>query len=165
MDLAVRSTGPVLSVAVVVLISLCTQVYFTDVLPAARPALGDGPAMAWTALGLWLVACMAVHYSKVAIGGPGHPPNELSASQRAQLGRDPQLDPAALAEDPAARRYCKHCKQTKPMRTHHCSVCRRCVLKMDHHCPWMNNCTSLSLLLAPSGCVALPRSPARAPRR
>jgi len=37
-------------------------------------------------------------------------------------------------------RYCHHCKQYKPPRSHHCKDCQTCVLKMDHHCPWVNNC-------------------------
>lgn len=140
-DVAVRGTGPVLSVAVVLLTALCTRVYFTHVLPAARPGLGEGRAAAWTALGLWLVACMGVHYWRVSLCGPGRAPRgELSPALRAALRADPQLDPAALEEDPGARRWCKHCRAAKPMRTHHCSVCGVCVLKMDHHCPWMNNC-------------------------
>ncbi len=37
-------------------------------------------------------------------------------------------------------RFCLHCKQLKPDRTHHCRQCGVCVLKMDHHCWWFNNC-------------------------
>ena len=37
-------------------------------------------------------------------------------------------------------RFCSHCQNFKPPRTHHCRECGRCVLKMDHHCPWVLNC-------------------------
>ena len=30
-------------------------------------------------------------------------------------------------------RYCVHCEQFKPERSHHCRECKRCVLVMDHH--------------------------------
>lgn len=34
-------------------------------------------------------------------------------------------------------RYCSHCCNWKPDRTHHCSSSGRCILKMDHFCPWV----------------------------
>lgn len=37
-------------------------------------------------------------------------------------------------------KFCKYCKDYKPIRSHHCSICQSCVFKMDHHCPWINNC-------------------------
>ena len=37
-------------------------------------------------------------------------------------------------------RYCQHCRNFKPLRTHHCQQCMRCVLKMDHHCQWLLIC-------------------------
>ena len=37
-------------------------------------------------------------------------------------------------------RYCEHCDQWKPDRTHHCRACKKCIHRMDHHCPWINNC-------------------------
>ena len=35
---------------------------------------------------------------------------------------------------------CRHCRGSKPMRTHHCRYCERCHLKMDHHCLWLVGC-------------------------
>ncbi len=37
-------------------------------------------------------------------------------------------------------RFCSHCQNFKPPRSHHCRECGYCVLKMDHHCPWVLNC-------------------------
>lgn len=51
--------------------------------------------------------------------------------------------PASLREvkqKTGERRWCKHCRQWKPDRTHHCRVCKSCILRMDHHCPWIANC-------------------------
>lgn len=33
-------------------------------------------------------------------------------------------------------KWCSHCANWKPDRTHHCSDAGRCILKMDHFCPW-----------------------------
>lgn len=33
-------------------------------------------------------------------------------------------------------KWCSHCANWKPDRTHHCSDSGRCILKMDHFCPW-----------------------------
>ncbi|KUJ09224.1 zf-DHHC-domain-containing protein [Mollisia scopiformis] len=34
-------------------------------------------------------------------------------------------------------KWCSHCANWKPDRTHHCSDAGRCILKMDHFCPWV----------------------------
>lgn len=34
-------------------------------------------------------------------------------------------------------KWCSHCANWKPDRTHHCSDSGRCILKMDHFCPWV----------------------------
>ena len=35
-------------------------------------------------------------------------------------------------------RFCRHCQNYKPDRTHHCRVTHQCVLRFDHYCPWVS---------------------------
>jgi len=59
----------------------------------------------------------------------------------------PALDEMKLSEledrflkEKGFERWCTHCQNFKPPRSHHCRECGKCVLKMDHHCPWVLNC-------------------------
>ena len=61
-------------------------------------------------------------------------------------GRTPYLDPPQVPL--AELKFCEHCSQWKPPRTHHCRVCGMCIHRvrtrqMDHHCQWVNNCVAI----------------------
>lgn len=135
--LLIRLLGPVLLVVLVMLVSLMTYTYFTEVLPHILPSIGVWSGMALTVLGLFLLFNIIFNYTYCVCKGPGHPPN------------NPDLP------------LCRVCKGPKPLRTHHCSVCNKCVMKMDHHCPWIMNCVGhlnhryfvLFLVYLTLGCV------------
>ncbi|CZR62839.1 related to PFA3 Palmitoyltransferase for Vac8p, required for vacuolar integrity under stress conditions [Phialocephala subalpina] len=42
-----------------------------------------------------------------------------------------------VCETDGRPKWCSHCANWKPDRTHHCSDSGRCILKMDHFCPWV----------------------------
>lgn len=61
-------------------------------------------------------------------------------------GRTPYLDPPQVPL--AELKFCEHCSQWKPPRTHHCRICGMCIHRvmarqMDHHCQWVNNCVAI----------------------
>ncbi|PVG00916.1 zf-DHHC-domain-containing protein [Serendipita vermifera] len=64
-------------------------------------------------------------------------PGEVPPGWEPDLNSEGGFEVKALTGQP---RYCRHCENYKPPRTHHCRKCKKCILRMDHHCPWVDNC-------------------------
>jgi palmitoyltransferase len=75
-------------------------------------------------------------FSDPGYNSPGWVPN--ATQQEMEDAKKPAKKRIRFDFDSA--RWCPHCKEFKPPRTHHCRECNRCVKRMDHHCPWVNNC-------------------------
>eukprot|EP00392_Amoebophrya_sp_AT5.2_P004255 g4263.t1 len=114
---------------------------------------------AWRMLAMSFLLCMTLwSYVQTVLTKPGAPPaieetrsgllvrKDVGTELYCEKRKDEEsgclrVDGAVVATAKAkGARYCKHCSNWKPDRTHHCRWCGACCLRMDHHCPWVNNC-------------------------
>ncbi|KAG0237514.1 hypothetical protein BGW42_000724 [Actinomortierella wolfii] len=142
-DGAIKGLGPFLIVLAILLLSLCTFVYFTVHVPYHfQWQEGQGLIANWayvlnTIWSLYIVWGILGNYYLAVTTPPGSVLDGLNAVDDHALFQSVLAEMETFTELPPT---CKRCHLPKPERTHHCSVCKTCVLKYDHHCPWIHNC-------------------------
>lgn len=143
LDRSARWMGPALVILALGIISFCTFVFFTLILPTYNQTitkLGIGT------LGMFMLFNSIFNYWKAVRTSPGVPPLGIDTVEDATphfasgLGNRLRNYERVSSGDPGHFKICKKCDRIRPPRTHHCSVCQHCILRYDHHCPWIYNC-------------------------
>jgi len=80
-----------------------------------------------------------ISYLLCVFTDPGTIPISWKRSSNSSQHENP-LRPLNERDSDGNLRFCKHCMNYKPDRSHHCKSCRKCILKMDHHCVFIANC-------------------------
>ena len=123
-----------------VFVAGCTCVFvWSSVVLAASCGVAALVAQLLASVVVLVLATLALtSLARVALTHPGNPPPNWLALP-AYASRPRQEDEEAPLRADRVIRYCKHCCDFKPDRTHHCSVLGECVLRFDHFCPWVGN--------------------------
>ncbi|KAF2493045.1 zf-DHHC-domain-containing protein [Lophium mytilinum] len=98
-----------------------------------------GAAIAVLVLYFILLFLMAITYFRtlqVIWMDPGYIPLGNASQKGGIPGPEFTAKDAFVCDSNGKPRFCDHCNNFKPDRTHHCSEVERCVRRMDHFCPW-----------------------------
>ena len=122
-----RALGPLLAVLAVILISLVTYEYFTQVYPTIMKLFeSEMKANIITCVGLWCLINIVFNHQSCVWTKPGFAPisidkypSNLQHIPQIHYKHDPELKTHQLL------RYCETCNTHKPWRAHHCSICKK----------------------------------------
>ena len=153
--------GPLFILALFMLISLTTFIFFKEIIPFYIKNSGTGFSVFLLISGLYILLNLLFNFIMSILVKPGTL-KDIRSSKFYKINKNSVFNVKIIEiykndrgnisdenkdnQDFNTFSYtdCSICQDMKIARSHHCKVCKKCVFKMDHHCPWINNCVGLN---------------------